>query len=290
MKDCIKLLCASILLIVCTMGCNSKLDMEDTPLNMNEDKVLVDEDYQPPIKLFNDVEEVENSRNEEQEHISSEKQEANSFIYDDLYYFEYEESWYPSEFWERLKIVCVEVIERNTWEEFIEKHEIKNQVMDRKEKEDYAYRDETGILDRYILEKGIEDIWILYTSSHESQDILVKTPCADEESRYIYYFFEMGWYRENHIYYYSALRALGSDEFYFLQYEKKDLFILVERAEQGALKGIAIHQFENGSGQTILYLKIEQENQVSESVMYGGVTGEQKWIGYNSTYWPEYPK
>ena len=136
----------------------------------------------------------------------------------------------------------------------------------------------------------IDDTWILCPSIYDSQDIFIKVPYPEEEGQSIYYIFEMSWYIEERTYYYEALRALGNDEFYFLQYNKKDLLALVYRTDQGELKGIALHQYDNVEGHIIQYFKIEQGNHVSQVSMYSAITGDQKHIGWNSSYWPEYPE
>ena len=294
MKIYIKVFCMCVLASIFTIGCAEKADTKAPQLNIDESELSERENRKSPIELFpNENKETEGIEKEEQEdkkEAVSKKQVADNFMYDDLFYYQEEEVWYPLESWESLEKACVEAVEKNEWDDFIKEYETSYHVMSDAEKEDHASRDRSGVLDRYILERGMNDTWILYTQYNKMQDIFVRTPYAEDEGRYIYYIFDWGWGKEEHISYYAALRALGENEFYFLQYEQTDFFVLVYRTESGELKGIAVHKYAGGDWQNILYFKIEPGNHVSQVLMYGAVTGDQKHIGWNSSYWPEYPE
>lgn len=291
MKIYVRTLGMCLFIATCVMGCTGDSGKEELVPDIEAAELSLELNRKPPIKLFPDTaEETEDTEVEDQEEVIPKKQVTDSFIYYNLYYYVEEEVWYPSDAWETLKNNCVEAVERETWESFLKEYLRSYRVMTQVEKEDYAHRDESGILDCYIREMGIDDLWILYTSTHGSQDIFIRRPYAEEEGKYIYYIFETFWQQEERIYYNQALRALGSDEFYFLQCDQEDFFVLIDHTDDNKLKGIAAHKFEDGEQQTILYFKVDQGKRVSEIVMYGSAAGEQKYAGLNCSYWPEYPK
>lgn len=291
MKAFIKKVCVFMMMAVCITGCANTSDMDNVSSEVDVFEIQAEQEEKKEEVITDDeVEELEDIKGEETEEDDiHEKEIADTFLYD-LYYHEKEE--YSSDYWERLEAACVEAIEGNEWEIFMEEHSAAYSIMTQEEKEDYAKYDVSGKLDFYMLEQEKEDKWYLMFSDYEMSDIIVRVLDVDEKDRYIYYMFTVAWGKGERIYYNNAVRALGSDEYYFLQYEKETYLVLIDRTEQGDLKGVAIHQYSSGGSvnQTILYFKIENGNHVTKIALYGGLEGEQKWIGYNSSYWPEYPE
>lgn len=196
----------------------------------------------------------------------------------------------PSGIWGELKEACIEALDKGHWEEFLTEHSVEQTILTMDEKESYIARDCTAALSLYVQDQAKEDEWIGVAISEDKTDIIVRFREDEATESYIYYMF-YAHFNNDEIWYNPAVRALGTEEVSFIEYNGEVLMVLPYRNEDGSLKGVAIHEYRNEEKyQTIMYLEIGGE-QVTQTIFYGATTMGMngRWLE-GATEWPEYPE
>ena len=168
-----------------------------------------------------------------------------------------------------------ETLSDGSFSRFIEKYETAYRQLSDSEKQEYAVKDETGLLASCLEElKTKDDAWFV---PEGTDDILIRH--EEKGGRYSYYAFQRGHGKDSYL-----MRAVGlNEEFYVITWNESQ-YLLTTKRKNNVLTGIAVYcMYGEDSYGWLLYQEKTQDGGIVSR--YYSYVDDEGGIG---TYWPEY--